>query len=701
MRSFILPGLILLLTAIMNLGCKKDVHTLESVTIYRDTFGVPHIHAPSDEEVAYGLAWASCEDDFLTVQEQMLAIKGKYGQVRGREGVVADFGIKFMGIHEYARKNTYHMLSDKMLKILRHYADGVNTYAALHPGEVLLRSAFPIEPHDLVAGYLLGLVEISGAGADLQKIMNGQIIKDLKSNFPRGSNGIAISRRRSTENMTYLAINSHQPMEGWYSWYEAHLMSDEGMNILGGTFPGGLTIFHGTNEFLGWAHTVNYADFSDVFKLDMHPNKKLHYSVDGSWYKLKVQPLWAWMKVWGPLKIPIRRKMYKSIYGPAFKTDHGFFAWNFAARTSVKAVEQWYRMNRARNFSDFKEALETLAIPCTNIVYADRDDNIFYISNGRFPKRNPKWEWREVVPGDTSATIPSFAPVPLDSLPMVLNPSSGYVFNTNHTPFLATAEGENPEKKASFDVMGYEDVEWQNNRSARFQELISHYDRLSYDDFKTLKYDRRYPSKLRQYSMQNQELLLNLEPDEFPHIENSICQLNYWDRMTSPGNLTAALFEIALGQLRSLHYNESPGDQRTVDKHLCARAVEKATEIMNKSFQTTEIPLSDVVRHARGKVSIGLGGGSDVLAAIQSRPWKNGTYKAVSGESYIQLVRFTADGSPMIESVNAYGSSAEPSSPHYTDQMELFVNQELRPMHLALDKVQASAVSVYHPLTLK
>ena len=87
---------------------------LESITIYRDSFGVPHIHAPTDEEVAYGLAWASCEDDFLTVQEQMLAIKGKYGQVRGKEGIIADFGIKFMGIHEYAREHTYHLLSDKV-----------------------------------------------------------------------------------------------------------------------------------------------------------------------------------------------------------------------------------------------------------------------------------------------------------------------------------------------------------------------------------------------------------------------------------------------------------------------------------------------------------------------------------------------------------------------------------------------------------
>ena len=75
---------------------------------------------------------------------------------------------------------------------------------------------------------------------------------------------------------------SHQfpsTVKGWYSWYEAHLISDEGLNILGGTFPGGMVIFHGVNEHLGWAHTVNHADFSDVYKLTMHPDNEYNMNL--------------------------------------------------------------------------------------------------------------------------------------------------------------------------------------------------------------------------------------------------------------------------------------------------------------------------------------------------------------------------------------------------------------------------------------
>jgi len=217
--------------------------------------------APTDEEVAYGLAWAECEDDFVTLQEQLLAVRGKLGTVKGKDGVVADFAIKFMKLRETAQERYLDELSPKMIKILEHFAAGATAYAQSHPEEVLNMDLFPIEIADLVGGYMLGLVEISGAGTDLQRIMDGSIVKYLNPEIKKGSNAIAISPNKTDNGETFLAINSHQPLEGWYSWYEAHLISEEGTNILGGTFPGGVNIFHGVNERLGWAHTVNSADY--------------------------------------------------------------------------------------------------------------------------------------------------------------------------------------------------------------------------------------------------------------------------------------------------------------------------------------------------------------------------------------------------------------------------------------------------------
>ena len=276
-----------ILVTIAISGCNKnDFVENEQIEIIRDEFGVPHIYAPTDELVAYGLGWAQCEDDFITIQEQMAAIKGVFGEIKGMDGLVADFAIKFMGIKDYTKKH-YQELSPKMRLIIKHFVKAVNTYADSYPKLVLDADIFPIENEVAAAGFMLGLVEITGATADLQNIMEGKISKYVKSNFPKGSNAIAMNPSITNTGETYLAINSHQPLEGWYSWYEAHLVSEEGLNIHGGTFPGGCVIFHGANQNFGWAHTVNHADFSDVYKLEMHPEKPLTYKHDDEWLELE------------------------------------------------------------------------------------------------------------------------------------------------------------------------------------------------------------------------------------------------------------------------------------------------------------------------------------------------------------------------------------------------------------------------------
>ena len=272
----------------------------EDCTIYRDIWGVPHIHGKTDADVAYGLAWASCEDDFQTIQEQLLALKGLYGEVKGKDGIVADLAIKYMGIVSYAAAHIDD-LDAETLALIDGYLGGITAFANTHKSEWLHQDFLPLSRHHVVAGYLLGLVEISGASRDLTKLADGTIVKDLHTTTEKGSNAIAVSAQKTDEGETFLAINSHQPMEGWYSWYEAHLISDEGMNILGGTFPGAATIFHGTNEYLGWAHTVNHADFSDVYRLTMHPTKKTFYKIGEEYRELEKISLKSYVKVFGPL----------------------------------------------------------------------------------------------------------------------------------------------------------------------------------------------------------------------------------------------------------------------------------------------------------------------------------------------------------------------------------------------------------------
>jgi acyl-homoserine-lactone acylase len=691
--------IVFLFVVLLVVGCtsRPESTELSNIKIARDQYGVPHIMAKTDAEVAYGLAWVQCEDQFKTLQELMAACKGMLGEIKGKDGIVADFGIKFMGLQEIAKAKYEQDVTGDFKKYLESFVAGVNAYAQLHPQEVLIDDLFPVTGQDVIVGYLLGNLEISHAGKDLVKIMNGTILKDLNSDVPKGSNAIAISKRKTTDNKTYLAINSHQPLEGWYSWYEAHLISEEGLNILGGTFAGGICIFHGANENLAWAHTVNHADFSDVYQLEMNPENDNQYKFDGEWLELTEKTYTSWLKLAGPIKFPISKTIYKSKYGPTFKTEEGVFAWSFVVRRSIKGAEQWFRMNKASNFSEFKNALEMRGIGALNFVYADKEDNIYFLSNGAFPNRNPKYDWSGILPGNTSETLWTNETIPLDSLPQVLNPKTGWVFNTNNTPFTASGSISNFKETSLNKMMGYQSKGLENNRSNRFLELISQYDSLSYSDFKRIKYDNQYPSKMMTPKATNLEILMHLDASKYPDISAEIRQLTNWNRKSDLENTTAALFIVSWLEMdrirtasgRNVRYG-------TVTEEDCIAGIRKAKKELLEKYGTTKVPLKKVQRLIRGDVNLPMAGMPDVLAAMYSKEHTDGTYKAFAGESYIELVRFGENGVE-IESVNTFGASEKPLSAYYTSEMKLFATQELKKMTLNKEEVLKSAVKIYSP----
>lgn len=66
-----------------DLSSIKNLATQYNVKIRRDTYGVAHILGHTDKDSAYGLAYAQSEDDFLTIQQVLLAPRG-YTQANSR-----------------------------------------------------------------------------------------------------------------------------------------------------------------------------------------------------------------------------------------------------------------------------------------------------------------------------------------------------------------------------------------------------------------------------------------------------------------------------------------------------------------------------------------------------------------------------------------------------------------------------------------
>ena len=662
----------------------------DKIDIVRDEFGVPHIFAKTDAEVAYGLAWAHAEDDFETIQIGYLAGNNLLSKHLGNVGLGADFISQFIGSEDLFESKYDSDISSEYKNIVKAYALGLNSYAREHPDEVFVEDLFPVNEKKMMRYAQLQLFISSNGDKWVSNIIDNKLSYNFsKEEQYKGSNTFAFNSTKTKDGSTYLAINTHQPLDGPVSWYEAHLCSEEGTNILGALFAGTPNILIGTNENLAWAHTVNQPDKTDVFALEMHPDKKLQYRVDGTYLKLEEKKAKLRFKFLG-IPLSIKKKFYKSIYGPTLKNKSGFYSVRTPALFEIRALEQWWRMNKAKNFTEFYKVLKMKALPGYNIGYADKNDTIFYISNGLIPKRAKNYDWASVVPGNTKKTLWTES-YEIEELPQVVQPKSGYFYNANHTPFKSSAEEDNPDPTNFDSNMGFETYD--NNRSTRLKQLIDEYEKLDYDDFKLIKYDRQYP---RPYTFNWMDIhyLELLDSKKYPDIEMLIERLQAWDRKANKNSLGAGTFAVLYDQLRPF-YSKIP-EPKIFPASYIIQALRNTKKYLLKYFNTTEVKLGDYQKLVRGSKELPIFGLPDVITAMSSRPYKDGKVKVVSGESYIELIRFTDKG-PEIESVISYGSSDHPDSKHYDDQMEMYSNFKTKKMTLNKNSVYKNAKKIYNP----
>ena len=660
----------------------------DNVEIIRDGYGVPHIYGKTDADTAYGLAWAHAEDNFLTIQKAYLAGNGMLSRWNGKKGLGADFIAQFIQSAETVDR-LYHTLSNEFKAILSGYAAGLNSYAKHHSDNVLIPSLFPVTPKKMLIYSQLQLFASNQGDKLVEAIYKNRVDryeKPIQEDI-HGSNLIALSSQKTKINESFLTINTHQPLEGPTSWYEAHLVSEEGTNIIGATFPGAPCILTGANEFLGWTHTVNYPDKADAYQLEM--KNKTTYIVDGEEHLLVKKKAKMFIGFLG-LRIPVFKTYYLTIYGPALKNKNGVFAIRTPSTTNINALEQWWRMNKARSFSEFYSVLELNALPGYNIGYADRNDTIFYISNGKIPRRDPSYNWQKTLPGNTKKTLWDNYYI-TQELPQVIAPKAGYVYNANHSPFYSTAPDENPNPDDYAKAMNFET--YNNNRSTRLFDLLSEKDSLSYADFKRIKYDHTLPNPLN-YNFVDFNSLYQMKPNDYPDVADLLGDIQDWDRVASADSYGAGAFAVLYYRLGK--YYSRLGPSKTFNPLLIYTCLKDAKKHLLKHFGTTRIRLGDFQKLVRGDKELPIFGLPDLVTAMRGNPYKKGQIKIEHGESYIALIRFNKTKTSY-ESVISYGNSARPDSPHYTDQMEMFQNFQLKSMSFDRKEVLRNASKIYNP----
>ena len=691
----VLVGASNLYTPKFNLPIKVDSYNDYDVNIYRDTWGVPHIFGEKDRDTAYGLAYAHAEDDFKTIQDILLSLRGKLATVYGKDGAPNDYIVQLLRIWEVVESHYEYDLAKNVRSICESYADGLNHYAVLHPNEVV-RGLFPVSGKDIVAGFVHRTPLMFGLDRVLEKLTSSEKpdfafdYKTIKSGpFDQallGSNVVAVAPSRSADGYTRIAINSHQPWTGPVAWYEAHLHSEEGWNMNGGLFPGSPVIFVGHNENIGWSHTVNSPDLIDVYELEIHPEDKNRYYIHGSWEELEVREARITVKLWGPFKWTIKRETLWSVQGPVIRNPHGTYAVRFSGYGEIRQVEQWFRMNKSRNLEDFGEAMSMLALPMFNTIYADKNGNLYYVYNALLPIRGSgNYDWKGIVPGNTAYTMWREY-FPFDELPQVVNPESGFLQNCNSTPFLATNGNDNPDKSCYPQNLGIE--LFQTNRALRVHETFGSDKSITREEFYQYKFDTKYS---RQSVMAvNLKKFLTEASSKDPDINKALELLRNWDLDTDSSSTATHL------AIRAIRPQFNPAKYEYDAEKIMDR-LKKAVSWLNENFGRLDVKWGDIQRLQRGKTDLSLSGGPDILRAVYSKE-KDDKYVGIAGDCFYEIVEWDSDGNVSAKSIHQFGTATQDtSSIHYDDQAQLFARHQMKPVWMKLEDIKLNLERSYRP----
>ena len=395
--------------------------------------------------------------------------------------------------------------------------------------------------------------------------------------------------------------------------------------------------------------------------------------------------MWLGVKLWGPFVLPVPRTVYRAVQGPVMTTPRGAFAIRYAGGDQLKMVEGYYRLTRARDFAGWQAALAGSGIPATNFLYADAAGNIAHIYNASFPNRKPGFDYRKVLPGDTSRAYAA-GTVPWALVPKNVNPASGFLINANNTPYQAAGAGSEIGPQPA--LLGVETDT--TNRGTRSLELMGADASITRAELEAIKYD----TVVSRQSWAGKWFadVMAVDPKGDRQLAAAKALLARWDWNYDGKGPADALAVMLLRKGNAWHYPRKP---RANPREM----LQETAAYFAKHFGRLDPPLGSVLRLRQGKVDLPLDGGPDVLRATST--WDeadDGRFAVKHGDSFLMFVEWDRQGRLRSESIQPFGAAiTRPDSKHYTDQMALFAAKKLKPVRFDPAELRGHTERVYRP----
>lgn len=565
----------------------------EPVEILRDRHGVPHIYARSRADLFRAQGFVHAQDRLWQMEQNRRIAQGRLAELFGEAALDADRFSRIVGFWRAAQAEL-PTLDPEVLQVLTWYVEGVNAYIQSRPGRLaaecnLLRfTPEPWTPVDVLAfakmmGWSLSInweseltrlrllkllgpiraaelepdypgenpIILEGLGSqEVTRLLNtgGLLLNEYEKlrqwlgtmEGGQGSNSWVLAPKRSLTRRPLLANDPHLAVQIPGAWYENHLSCPD-LEVSGVSFAGGPGVVIGHNEHIAWGLTNACVDVQDLYVERPHPTDPTRFAHGEGWEQAQVIEE----------EIRIRRRTTPHVERVVV-TRHGpLITGLLGDRAEVPLSLRWVghgpgrlfrsllRLNQARNWAEFQEALADWSVPAQNVTYADVEGNIGYVLAGQIPRRevnlglvpapgwDPTYEWDGYIPAE--------------ELPRLYNPPSGVIVTANN-------------KMIGDDYPYFLGVEFFPGwRAARLEELLQKKERYTVRDMEEMQMDTvsKYAAALTPW------LTLIDTEDSWERV--AINYLRRWDFRMDTDSPAALIFHYTLLYLLQLTFGDKLG----------------------------------------------------------------------------------------------------------------------------------------------
>jgi acyl-homoserine-lactone acylase len=708
-----------------------------AVNIIRDDWGIAHVFGKTDADTVFGAIYAQAEDDFNRVETNYINSMGRLAEAEGESKIYQDLRMKLF-IDPNELRKLYGQSPAWLQALMNAWADGLNFYLSKHP-EVKPRVIQKFEPW-MALSFTEGSI-----GGDIEKVNLGQLqalygknpglafnkegrLKQTPASSlaarragekqsipeyepePTGSNGAAVAPANTVNHHALLLINPHT---SFFFRSELQMVSEEGLNAYGASTWGQFFIYQGFNDRAGWMHTSSGVDAVDEY-LETVTKKgdKLYYK-----YGSEERPMEA-TEITVPYKTENRMAetkftVYRTSHGPVIREQNGKWVSFRIMQEPIKALEQSYTRTKARDYKSYLQTMELKANSSNNTIFADADGDIAYFHGNFIPRRDTKFDWTKPVDGSNPETE-WHGLLSIDETPHLLNPQSGWLYNSNNWPW--SAAGPSSPKRENYPAYvenGGESARGlhavrvlQDKKDFTLDSLIA----AAYDSYLTW-FEKPMPALIKSWGEM---------PASNPlkgRVAEQIAVLRAWDLRWGVNSVATSLAVFWGDDVRRRIGGGRRGGGGSVEDSILVappdqllESLASASDKLAADFGSWKTPWGEINRFQRINDDIAPSfndSGASIPVAFTSSQWGSlasfgaraypGTKKwyGTSGNSFVAVVEF---GSTVrAKAVTAGGESGNPSSRHFNDEAKRYSTGDLREVYFYKSQLKGHTEREYHP----